>query len=422
MVSRSTSLRLTLLTLILCLSICPAVHTQSKPVIRLAANAGPEGDAVQQLTDKYPLAKVIVVPLPYDNLREQLISQLGQAQGSFDVVMIDDPWFPQLAVKLAELKNIPSDLRSDIVPTSLRLGENPYGTGPTLALPFVGNTEILFVRTDILSRLGVSKAPDDWQQVADLASTITATSQAKLGQRVYGYAIRGHAGAAIVTDFLPIYWSLGGKLLDNNQMPRSDALNKAIFTKALRIYKQLADASPPGALNYDFQDMTAAFAEGRVAMEINWPTAIQILQKAAQAKQVTRPWNVTLPPGDRGPGTSMIGNWLLGVPKNIPASRAANAQQLVIWMLQNQEKVAGVVDPPTRTSIFTKLGSTPETDYFLVIRDALARSTPRDRSPYWSQIETAVSDAVTGYLAGTSNSERAAESLDRALQRLFPKR
>ena len=398
----------------------PTACSHSKKEIRIAANAGPEGDAVKQLATAYPDAHVTVIELPYDTLRENLIAQLSQTRGSFDIVMLDDPWFPQLATKLREL-TVPEDLRSDIVPASLKLGQDPYGTGPIKAVPYVGNTEMLFARTDIMRAMGIMQIPQDWQQLADVARRMTETSKSKLGHTVYGYAIRGHAGAAIVTDFLPIYWSLGGKILDSNESPRANALSKPILIRALKIYKQLADASPPGSLNYDWPDMTAAFASGRVAFEINWPTAIPMLLKSEADKTASRAWSVSLPPGDRSPGTSMIGNWLLAIPSNLPEDRAAGAQNLVIWLLQNQGKVAGTVDPPTRISVFNQLASEAGAGYFLVIRDALSRSTPRDRSPSWSQIENGISDAVSGYLAGTYTAEKAADVLDARIQQLYPR-
>jgi ABC-type glycerol-3-phosphate transport system substrate-binding protein len=117
----------------------------------------------------------------------------------------------------------------------------------------------------------------------------------------------------------------------------------------------------------------------------------------------------------------MIGNWLLGVPSNVAPNRAIDAEKLVLWLLQNQGQVAGIIDPPTRVSVFNQLASSPGADYFLVIRDALSRSTPRDRTPYWPQLENAVSDSVSGYLAGRFNIDEAADLLDSRIQGIYPK-
>jgi len=67
----------------------PQTVAQAQQEIRIAANAGPEGDAVKQLAKDYPGGAVKVIELPYDTLRQQLIAQLSQTSGNFDVVMLD---------------------------------------------------------------------------------------------------------------------------------------------------------------------------------------------------------------------------------------------------------------------------------------------------------------------------------------------
>jgi len=78
--------------------------------LRIAINAGPEGDAIRQLSTEYQNAIIELVELPYQSLREQLITRLGDKESDFDVIMVDDPWFPQLASKLKILANVPGGI------------------------------------------------------------------------------------------------------------------------------------------------------------------------------------------------------------------------------------------------------------------------------------------------------------------------
>ena len=75
--------------------------------LRVAINAGPEGSAIKQLADAYSDAQIEIVELPYETLREQLLTRLVTADPKFDVVMIDDPWFPELAPYLRALTAVP---------------------------------------------------------------------------------------------------------------------------------------------------------------------------------------------------------------------------------------------------------------------------------------------------------------------------
>lgn len=238
--------------------------------LRVAINAGPEGDAVKQLATGYRNGVIELVELPYQSLREQLITRLGDKEPDFDVIMVDDPWFPQLASKLKILTDVPQPLLEDIVSASLSLGRYPYEKGDLRALPFVGNTQVLFYRTDLLEKLGIRSVPRTWKDLAALAKEITTSSEQKVGANIYGYAIRGRSGAPIVTDFLPIYWSLGGKLVDDGGSPRAEAIDGEKLREALHIYKVLQLASPPGATNFDWSEMTAAFTNGQAIFQLNW--------------------------------------------------------------------------------------------------------------------------------------------------------
>lgn len=382
--------------------------------LRVAINAGPEGQAIRSVFKEYNDAvyPVELIDFAYSPLREQLISAFSRDEDKFDVVMIDDPWFPQLASKLRTLDNAPRSLLDDIVDKSLALGKEPYGTGALKALPYVGNTQLLFLRSDILTAQNIGKPPETWQEIVALAGRLKSPPDNR-----YGYAIRGRAGAPVVTDFLPIYWSLGGKLTEIDGNRRVSKVDYAVFRQALEIYRALEQASPPGAVNFDWSEMTAAFTNGRAVMELNWPAAIPDIEKALPASGQSTRWAVALPPkgASGGQGTSMIGNWLLGVPS---ASRNADeAAKFVLWLMDQQRRVANEGRPPTRKSVFADLAKSKP--FFSEIQKALELSTPRDRTEKWSQIEEAISRAVTGYLVRPDNVESILKSLETDLGRVL---
>ena len=389
--------------------------------VRVAINAGPEGDGVRTLVEQYsetkPELDIEVIEQPYTGLRELLLTSLND-QSEFDIVMLDDPWFPELAPHLRTLEDIPESLIADLVPSGYWLSRFPYKTGELRALPFVGNTQLLFYRRDLLSSLGGRAAPPaSWPEVASLAGEI-ASAEGPSAESVYGYAIRGRAGAPLVTDFLPIYWSLGGSLVNDRGTPTASALDPKLYARALTIYKALLDASPPDAANFDWDEMTGAFTSGKAVMQLNWPAAIPLIEDALVAQGLTDAWGVSLPPGGGdGHGTSMIGNWLVAIPKDSPNADAA--QSLLVYLLENQALVASAGAPPTRISVFEELGSNPKTAYFSTVLAALTDSTPRPRTPRWSEIETAVSRSVTRFLAGNSTLDQAVDSVSAELNGIF---
>lgn len=380
------------------------------PSLKIAVNAGPEGEAINELVGSYDKATVEIVELPYQSLREQLLTLLSDGRPDFDIVMVDDPWFPQLASHLAQLRNVPQQLLNDIVPASLALSKDPYSVGELRALPFVGNTQLLFYRKDILIQFGVHSVPKDWRALEALVSKISKSDSPEGSPPVYGYAIRGRSGAPLVTDFLPVFWSMGGSLVDDRGNPKKQSINDETFIESLKLYKQLQSASPPGAINFDWSEMTAAYINGQAVFQLNWPAAIPMIEDAIPNSPDTTRWAVALPPGMNGkPGTSMIGNWLLAIPED--SAHLEQAEQLIIWLMERQGSVAASGNPPTRISVFNTLAAEPGKEYFEIIHRALEKSTPRVRSPKWDQIEESVSRSVSAYLVGDLTENEALDQL-----------
>jgi ABC-type glycerol-3-phosphate transport system substrate-binding protein len=171
------------------------------------------------------------------------------------------------------------------------------------------------------------------------------------------------------------------------------------------------EASPPGALHFDLSEMNSAFATGRSMFQLNWPVAIPTIEGALGKGSYGSRWEVSLPPAGSSKATSMIGNWLLAIPAWAPHPRQTEAENFVVWALANQEKVANELSPPTRRSVFEKFASERGKGYFATILKALEMSTPRDRDEHWSDVEAAVSSAVTDYLSNKLDAEQATKTL-----------
>jgi multiple sugar transport system substrate-binding protein len=381
------------------------------PPLRLAVVDQDEGDGLVQLSREYKNARVEPVRFGYSKLREQLVASLRSKTSDFDVILIDDPWFTEFAPSLLPLRNVPADLLSDIVPASLRLSRYPYGTGELRALPFVGNTQLLFVRKDIRADFGWGEVPTDWRALASQAKQVAPFARQMGKQGIFGYAIRGKSGGPIVSDFLPIYWSFGGRLLSEGSGPKKVLLDERAFVEALQVYRTLMEASPPSAITFDWSEMTSAFATGRSMFELNWPVAIPTIEGALGRGSFGDRWMVSLPPAGSAKATSMIGNWLLAVPAWAPNSRQTEAENFVVWALANQEKAAYALAPPTRRSVFEKLASERGKGYFATILEALEMSTPRERDEHWSDIEAAVSSTLKDYLTSRVDAEQATRTL-----------
>src|SRR4030095_7774548 len=181
----TTSLRLAAITIAtiaitICLTNCRQTGRSGK-VLTIAINSGVEGDALRQAARDYEQQTGIhinIAEFPYANLFEKELLDLNARTGAYDLIMLDDPWFPKFAslnvlTDLGPLlqkrgKGAPDD---DFVSSSIALCRNPYQTGALFALPYVGNSQLFFYRRDLFQKHDL-KAPESWDEVLNAARTI----------------------------------------------------------------------------------------------------------------------------------------------------------------------------------------------------------------------------------------------------------
>ena len=69
------------------------------PALTIAINAGVEGNALKAAAAEWGVRnrmRVDIVELPYANLFEKELLDLSSRTGAYDIIMMDDPWFPRL--------------------------------------------------------------------------------------------------------------------------------------------------------------------------------------------------------------------------------------------------------------------------------------------------------------------------------------
>src|SRR5215472_262204 len=164
------------------------------PALTIAINAGVEGDALKAAAAEWGArnrVRVDIVELPYANLFEKELLDLTSHTGAYDIIMMDDPWFPRLVEdgQLAALEKRPD---ADFLASCLDVCRAPYRTGVFYALPYVGNSQLFFYRKDLFDKHGLA-APATWNDV------LAAAKQIGAAEKMYGYVMRAAPGNAVTT-------------------------------------------------------------------------------------------------------------------------------------------------------------------------------------------------------------------------------
>jgi multiple sugar transport system substrate-binding protein len=360
------------------------------------------------------------IELPYANLQEKIFTDVQAGAGSYDVIFLDDPWFPFLAgggylTPLSEFNYQPD---SDFVQRSLDVSSWPPPMGPRTpgtpadaqpqlyALPAVGNVQLFWYRKDLV--------PEEPQSIADLITVLREKADPANG--VFGYVHRGARGNPVVTNFNAWNWSYGGDIFDENW---NVVISDTKSVQALTDYVSLLDIAPPGAANFNADEVGSAMLNGSSLAAIVWPAFNVQIDDASKSKVSGKIAVIPFPKGEKQ--TSQLGNWLVAVPKD--AKNKAAAFDFINFAtskdVMKQAALAGA--PPTRKSVFEDPELSKQFWWYAANETALGNATWRPRTPEWNKVEdilgTYLSKAVSKEMEPKAALEQAATEIRDVMQR-----
>jgi multiple sugar transport system substrate-binding protein len=382
--------------------------------LTLAVVSGVEGDALKQAARDYEAitgVHVNIAEFPYDNLFEKEQIDLSAGTGAYDLIMLDDPWFPRFASenRLAGLAPLHQTRGlagpdEDFVRASIALCKHPYETGELYALPYVGNSQLFFYRKDLFEKHNL-KDPATWDDVLTAAKTIDERERtgAPGGGRVYGYVMRAARGNSAVADFMPIFWSFGAEMFDDNGKP---TVNSQEGINALKFMIELGKNAPSGYASFNATEVSAHLLQGTAAMSINWPAWISAFSDPAKSK-VTGKVSFGVMPGARAEGRAEIGNWLIAIPRGSNNSDAAFDFLLWATAPEQMKKSALAGNPPTRRSVFNDAELLAKFRSYPAQLRSLETSKPRPRTPQWNEIENVFGIFISRANSGELTAEEA---------------
>ena len=221
----------------------------SNVTLTIAAVQGVEDTGLKALAPMYTAktgVKINIVEAPYDSLYTKLVNAFQANDATYDLAMMDDPWMPKFGTMgaLTPLEPLGVQKDSDVAQVVWDVGTWPPPRGPVppsekdkakalLGVTIVGNVEMFMWRKDI-----TPTGPASYDEVL-------ANAKAQNKSNFAGYIIRGKATNPVVADFLPILWSFGGDVFDENwNVVLDNAASKAAVSFLVNDLKATAQAAP----------------------------------------------------------------------------------------------------------------------------------------------------------------------------------
>lgn len=241
----------------------------------------------------YPNIKVESVDMPYDGLHDQLVTAVAGEEVP-DLMRMDIIWVPEFA-KLGALASLDqmerfNDIKEKVYPGPLATN---FYNGYYYGLPLNTCTLIAVYNQDMLTAAGVSEPPKTLDELEDLVEKFDPSNK----QWLLG------SGGTYPWQMLPLFWTAGGLITDENITKASGYLNSEDSVAALQwildMYK--AGAIGPCILGGE-PDTWGGFTGDNYAMLTEGPWFFAIMGEAVEDKAIG-----ALIPEGKGGSISVVG-------------------------------------------------------------------------------------------------------------------
>jgi sorbitol/mannitol transport system substrate-binding protein len=332
--------------------------SQAAEKTRLTIATVNNGDMVvmQSLSPKFVAANPDIelewVVLEENVLRQRTTTDVSSQGGQFDVLTIGSYETPIWARRdwLIPLDGLPADYDTNDLLKPIREGLSQ--NGKLYAVPFYGESSMLYYRTDLFKKAGIT-VPEQptYSQIGEWAGRIHDPANG-----VYGMCLRGKPGWGENMGFIStLVNTFGGQWFDTKWQPTIDT---PAWRNAITFYVDLLQKyGPPGASSNGFNENLALFSTGKCGMWVDATVAAGLLSNPKESQVYDKLGFARAPVAEYPNGSNWLWAWALAVPKTSKSPEAA--QRFIAWAtskeyirLVAQENGWVSVPPGTRTSTY----------------------------------------------------------------------
>lgn len=297
----------------------------------------------------------------------------------------------------------------------------PYG------IPYDGEVTVQVYRKDLYD----SKAIKPATTLDELVGNARALNDP--GNRMYGLALRGQAGAGQNMYIYPsILGGFGGKWFAGREL----TVNSPEAVRALDWYVgTLRQYAPPAVRNWNWPDIADAFSQGTLGCYIDAHSSAAVLGNPEKSKVAGRIGFARWPRGPGGKCVTSIWNWGFPINAALPdkAKRAtwlfiswatsAETQARTSWKFAGPLKRSGI----NRISLWKSAGFADAMkdagdNFIQAALESLEQDTDvqwRPRVPQWPAIGETLATAIQAALTGQKNSRQALDEAQNRIARIM---
>jgi multiple sugar transport system substrate-binding protein len=369
---------------------------------------------VREFERQHPGIRVQLQRIPWTAAHEKLLTAyVGNATP--DVAQLGNTWVPEFAVlhaigPLDSLVNATPDLApADFFPG---IWDTNVIEGRLFGIPWYVDTRLLFYRTDLLARTGVTHAPETWREWRQVMERLRDPRQARsypllmpLNEWAQPVLLALQAGSPILKD--------GG---------RYGAFTDSAFRRAFHFYVGIfRDSLAPSVANTEVANLYQDFARGAIASYITGPYNLDEFRKRLP-DSLQDDWSTAPMPGPDGPGVSLAGGSSLVLFRR--SAHPAEAWQLIRFLSGPRQQaqffhLSGSLPARRDAWADSSLRADPKVAAF---RTQLERVVPTPKVAEWELIATRIAEAGERAVRGGVSEDRALTTLEGQVNAILAKR
>ncbi len=348
-------------------TLAEAAKPYAGATVRVSNLAGyPHNDFMRPLIadfEKETGIKIQIDTVQYGEAVGKHMQLLATGSDEYDLFNIDSIWFPGYAPYMEPLTGFMADAKlMDPSFDYADLSEECQKTNSYLDQVYMFSNmytfPILAYRKDWYAESNL-KAPVTWKELYDQAAQFSKDGK-------YGYVIHGLRTAMMEMVTIP-YLSMGGTVFDDYLHPTFSQPPEN-FEKAKQAMQLIRDIyqnklTPPGSLDFELGEASAAYAQGNIAMNLNWAIIFAVQEDAKQSKVAGKnayAWAPTgydtpAPNGEVTGGYTRLASFGLSISKTSKNKEAAYLFSQWLSSPAIQEKIVVAGDSaPSRIKLLEK--------------------------------------------------------------------
>jgi multiple sugar transport system substrate-binding protein len=358
---------------------------------------GAEGEKLDVLAKDFmqenPGIKVEVTPIAWDVAHDKLLTSVA-GNKTPDVSQMGTTWMGEFA-KTGALEQVPDSIDQD------SFFESAQSTGvvddTAFGVPWYVETRLLYYRTDIAEKAGITKPPENWDELKEMARAMKEKGGAK-----YGISLSPNNWQ----ELLPFVWQNGGEIVSEDGEFTFDSPE---VVEAIEYYQSFfKEGLTSGSVPEGF-DIVPAFIQGTHPMFFSGPWHLSLITE--QGADIKGKWAIAKMP-EKESATSFIGGSDLVVFKNSDNKDAAWKFVEYLSTPAVQQKWYTTVSALPSVQAAWESGALSTDKQLTLFGEQLQDAKTPPTIPRWEQVAAdAVNTEMEKAMIGGASAEEAAKAM-----------